>query len=860
MRRLQQRRSIAKFLCFLMILEMFVASPNVAEASVSKTISKNGREYCAVEGNKQTITVTLASPNKPENTKVVSSSVPSWASVSKPNYNSPVFMVTVQQNNGSGSRVENIEFTDGTNSWTLTLTQYVYKAPTTTPPTKPVTKEPTKKAPTPTKAPTSTPTPTPELTASEASLGFPADGATKTVTISGHTGTLRADRNDTWFTVSVSGGTISVTATKNTSTARASYVDVTDTGSGRSVRIQVTQAAPIYNPEPTKAPTNTPTPTPAETLPVKTKKLQFGAQGGQSTITLDEKTYNLRFSYPDNPSVPTGWVTMSYENGKIIVKVKQNKDYISLSMKVKITDTMTNQYAYVTINQKAAPKPTPTPTPYLSANRNEISFDDKGGSDTITLAGVRGEIALSYDWITNGEKDWAHAIYDGKSVKLTVDQNKSINPRTVTLTITDATTKKTVSIAISQEAMPNTTVIQMPVYVKVFGVNMLHSNLYSYEEHNEVIEVSGNSGNLQFFYEWEPETQTNWVQMVFMNGVIKMHMNENRTSDPREVKIKILDEVSRQSVTVIIKQAPADPSIPLAVAAKTLEWSIRAIKTAKAIEYLMNWDIAKASNMAPDDLVALVMALISTRFDPTDENREKNKSIIYGNDFKLDLEVGKGYINGQERGEKAGLKFGGTSFAKAGCGIIACYNALNHFGMAPKEMAILRFIECFERNGYIMNLPPVDDKVYKLIYITLKVAQSKQPNNQALNDLTNLFSQIVEYGANHFGGCGVNPYKIDDALAKYGLKTKTFQTKKGFINSVQNALKSKTHKCYIVDFWNGQGGGTGHFVFIETDESSGWIKAYNWEGDDMLEESISLYTLEETVGDGNFLIAYEVYK
>ncbi len=860
MRRLQQRRSIAKFLCFLMILEMFVASPNVAEASVSKTISKNGREYCAVEGNKQTITVTLASPNKPENTKVVSSSVPSWASVSKPNYNSPVFKVTVQQNNGSGSRVENIEFTDGTNSWTLTLTQYVYKAPTTKPPTKPVTKEPTKKAPTPTKAPTSTPTPTPELTASEASLGFPADGATKTVTISGYTGTLRADRNDTWFTVSVSGGTISVTATKNTSTARASYVDVTDTGSGRSVRIQVTQAAPIYNPEPSKAPTNTPTPIPAETLPVKTKKLQFGAQGGQSTITLDEKTYNLRFSYPDNPSVPTGWVTMSYENGKIIVIVKQNKDYISRSMKVKITDTMTNQYAYVTINQKAAPKPTPTPTPYLSANRSEISFDDKGGSDTITLAGVRGEIAISYDWITNGEKDWAHAIYDGKSVKLTVDQNKSINPRMVTLTITDATTKKTVSIAISQEAMPNTTVVQMPVYVKVFGVNMLHSNLYSYEEHNEVIEVSGNSGNLQFFYEWEPETQTNWVQMVFMNDVIKLHMNENRTSDPREVKIKILDEVSRQSVTVIIKQAPADPSIPLAVAAKTLEWSIRAIKTAKAIEYLMNWDIAKASNMAPDDLVALVMALISTRFDPTDENREKNKSIVYGNDFKLDLEVGKGYINGQERGEKAGLKFGGTSFAKAGCGIIACYNALYHFGMAPKEMDFLRFIECFERNGYIMNLPPADDKVYRLIYITLKVAQSKQPNIQALNDLTNLFSQIVEYGANHFGGCGVNPYKIDDALAKYGLKTKTFQTKKGFINSVQNALKSKTHKCYIVDFWNGQGGGTGHFVFIETDESSGWIKAYNWEGDDMLEESISLYTLEETVGDGNFLIAYEVYK
>ncbi|MBO4766497.1 MAG: BACON domain-containing protein, partial [Lachnospiraceae bacterium] len=245
MRRLQQKRSIAKFLCFLMILEMFVAFPNVAEASVSKTISKNGREYCAVEGDKQTITVTLASPNKPENTKVVSSSVPGWASVSKPNYNSPVFKVTVQRNTGNGSRVQNIEFTDGTNTWTLTLTQYVYTPPSTTPKkptTQPKKDNPTKSStPTPksTPVPTSTPTPLPALTTDATALNFRADGETKSVTIGGYSGPLRADRGDTWFTVSVSGGIVSVTATKNTSTARTSYFDITDTGSGRSVRIRL---------------------------------------------------------------------------------------------------------------------------------------------------------------------------------------------------------------------------------------------------------------------------------------------------------------------------------------------------------------------------------------------------------------------------------------------------------------------------------------------------------------------------------------------------------------------------------------------------------------------------------------------
>ena len=506
MRRLQQRRSIARFLCFLMILEMFVASPNVAEAK-SEGIKRGNTKNISAEYDEPQMTITLYDPTKPENTKVVSSTVPSWATVSKPGYNTASFRVTFSKNTTGKDRTATIRFTDGTYNWYAKITQKKYTAPPTTPPTTPPTKEPTKKVTTkptqkptpvptktPTKAPTSTHTPMPELTASEASLGFPADGATKTVTISGYTGTLRADRNDTWFTVSVSGGTISVTATKNTSTARASYVDVTDTGSGRSVRIQVTQAAPVLNLTPTKGPTNTPTPTPlpAETLPVSRRVIDFGYQGGQDTLSLSGNGYNLTFSFQDNPSIPSGWVGMIYDGNTIKIKVERNKDYTARSMKVKITDTKTNQYAYVTINQKAAPKP-PTPTPFLIAKQNKLSFNSKSCEETVFIEGVQGKLAFSYSWSPNTVTGWVDTKQEEAGmVRFFIAENLSINPREVTVTIKDEKTKKTTNVTIAQEGMPNTVVVSNTV-LKADKVYLQ----FGIMEESETVTVSGKKGELR---------------------------------------------------------------------------------------------------------------------------------------------------------------------------------------------------------------------------------------------------------------------------------------------------------------------------------------------------------------------------
>lgn len=551
MQGLKHKRTIAKFLCFLMILEMFVASPNVAEAK-SEGIKRGTLKEITVAANEDPLTITLYDPSKPENTKVVSSTVPSWITVTKTSYYSASFTVKFQKNTSS-SRTATIQFTEGSYIWYAKITQ---NKPTPTPTPKPKKSSnnngsknntpskgstPTPKA---TPVPTSTPTSTPELTASEASLGFPADGATKTVTISGYTGPLRADRNDTWFTVSVSGGTISVTATKNTSTARASYVDVTDTGSGRSVRIQVTQAAPIINPGPTKAPTSTPTPVPAETLPVKTKTLDFSAQGGQGTISLDGKGYNLTFTYQDNPSIPSGWVGMVYDGSTIKVKVNRNKDYSARSMKVKITDTKTNQYAYVTINQKAAPKPTPTPTPFLSVDCEEIACGYEGSEGAITISGVRGKLTFDYSWTPNTVTGWVEAKLEGNRIQITVDKNLSINPREAIITITDSKTLKSVTISIVQDNMPNS----VNVNITLLRVDSDAMSFRSCAE-EKILNTSGKIGTLQVQRVGSDE----WFSAVVKGGTVEISVKKN-TGDLRRGYLDVTDTGSGQRVRVTITQ------------------------------------------------------------------------------------------------------------------------------------------------------------------------------------------------------------------------------------------------------------------------------------------------------------------
>ena len=100
-----------------------------------------------------------------------------------------------------------------------------------------------------------------KITAGTTSMSFGASGGTQSTQIYGNKGTLRADRNQDangWVTATVNGSSVAINVSANTGGARTGHVDVTDMGSGQSVKLTIKQSAKVNTPTPTKKPTNTP--------------------------------------------------------------------------------------------------------------------------------------------------------------------------------------------------------------------------------------------------------------------------------------------------------------------------------------------------------------------------------------------------------------------------------------------------------------------------------------------------------------------------------------------------------------------------------------------------------------------------
>jgi len=72
--------------------------------------------------------------------------------------------------------------------------------------------------------------------------------------------------------------------------------------------------------------------------------------------------------------------------------------------------------------------------------------------------------------------------------------------------------------------------------------------------------------------------------------------------------------------------------------------------------------------------------------------------------FNYKYNIGQGdlpkYINGQELGEIADYKYGNSTMAQSGCGVIAAYNAISILGGVPNMPELIRY---FEQNGMVMN-------------------------------------------------------------------------------------------------------------------------------------------------------------
>ena len=261
---------------------------------------------------------------------------------------------TANKNGNSNPRTGTVDITDTGSGQTIRITVTQKGTPTPTP-----------------KAPTPTAVPSPELAASTTTLTLEAAGDTKTVTITNKQGTLRADKvfNADWITVSISGSTVTFTANKNgNSNPRTGSVDITDMGSGQTVRIVVSQKG---TPTPTpKTPTPTPKPsntiTPTKALLANPYALTFTSGKSSKTITLSnvKATSNIRVDKNQNA---VGWVNVTGSGSNYTVSVDANTSGEHRKGVITFTDTSDGRYVNVTIYQS-------------NVMFCRITFDSNGGS------------------------------------------------------------------------------------------------------------------------------------------------------------------------------------------------------------------------------------------------------------------------------------------------------------------------------------------------------------------------------------------------------------------------------------------------------------------------------------------------
>ena len=466
----KRKRFLSVALCLLMVVGLLTPlSTKRAEAyTYNVTIPKNGRQTKSLSCDAHTINITLTDAYTG-----LTINKDAWFSYTK---SGSKYVVTVPANTSTSSRSGSIHFRDprtGYNAtWELKITQDGKPKPTNTPkPTKkPNTPTPTKKPPTPTKKPTNTPTPTkkpntptptkkpntptptPKMTASVTTLTFGSGVETKSVTITNQRGTLRADRNTDamWLTATVNGSSVTFTTIKNTGGARTGTVDITDTGSGQTVRITVKQSA-APTPTPTKKP-NTPTPTKKPNTPAPTPKmtasattLTFGSGVETKSVTVTNQKGTLRA----DRNTDAMWLTATVNGSSVTFTTTKNTGGARTGT-VDITDTGSGQTVRITVKQSAAP--TPTPTPKMTANITSGSIDGNGGKLVVTITGNRGTLRAD----RNTDSMWMTASVNGSTVTINASRNPGA-ARSGAIDITDTGSGQTIRIAVKQGAAPTPT-------------------------------------------------------------------------------------------------------------------------------------------------------------------------------------------------------------------------------------------------------------------------------------------------------------------------------------------------------------------------------------------------------------------
>lgn len=338
--------------------------------------------------------------------------------------------------------------------------------------------------------PTKTPTPANRLSVSATGFTIDASGGQKTVTVTGQSGTLRADRNSDamWLTASVNGSSVTFKVTQNQSTSvRTGTVDITDMGSGKTIRITVTQrGAATANPtkiptntpaptrvptkaptrKPTAIPTKTPTPTPRTGTVANYPELKVTIVSGATEYDwgkfVNKNGYSFEQFYVqgivgelhyaiETETAPRGWLKVDIysTNGADSADVRVYADDVDTYVEGHVVfwdDLGRNFTVDISVDGRDGnAKGLPTPTPMLKVTPTVIEFAARGETKTVYVKDRKGDIQVE------SHPDWVKPYVYGSNVFLTAEENFGAK-RDGYVVITDSKTGLSCKIHVVQEA------------------------------------------------------------------------------------------------------------------------------------------------------------------------------------------------------------------------------------------------------------------------------------------------------------------------------------------------------------------------------------------------------------------------
>ena len=344
-----------------------------------------------------------------------------------------------------------------------------------------------------------------------------------------------------WITTSTTSSKVTISASDNSGSARSGKVVLTQSGSGNTLTVNVSQGAK-----------------PAENVYVFTWEdgstsdvsasfpWDFSANGTAANIPVvsTKNSSSQSWSVSSKPS----WITTSTTSSKVTISASDNSGS-ARSGKVVLTQSGSGNTLTVNVSQGAKPAenvyvftitPNTCDAPYSSASFIPRTVSTKNGSN------------IGYS-LTSGDTDWVVVSTTGK-ITVEILKNTTSSTRSTTLVFTQNESGKTQSIKITQSGQPDEYILSMWPESNTSGV-------YTADVQNTDIEVRSlrNGQKHQIGVKSQPEWCTAYISSSNDDGIyhIDLLIQSNPLTQSRTGTIVFEQEDSGMTTSFTVSQGGA---------------------------------------------------------------------------------------------------------------------------------------------------------------------------------------------------------------------------------------------------------------------------------------------------------------